>query len=47
MSELANLIGLVVRKELYAWFSSGAMNATVNPEKSRSAWILDHHSRKH
>ena len=34
MSELANLIGLVVRKELYAWFSSGAMNATVNPEKA-------------
>ncbi len=36
MSELANLIGLIVRKELYAWFSSGAMNATVNPEKAAS-----------
>lgn len=36
MSELANLIGLIMRKELYAWFSSGAMNATVNPEKAAS-----------
>ena len=39
MSELANLIGLVVRKELYAWFSSGAMNATVNPEKAAEVHV--------
>ena len=36
MAELSSLIGLIVRKELYAWFSSGAMNATVNPEKAAS-----------
>ena len=36
MTELSNLIGLIMRKELYAWFSSGAMNATVNPEKAAS-----------
>lgn len=34
MSELSNLIGLIMRKELYAWFSGGAMNATVNAEKA-------------
>jgi len=34
MTELSSLIGLIMRKELYAWFSSGAMNATVNPEKA-------------
>jgi hypothetical protein len=27
MAELSNLIGLIMRKELYAWFSGGAMNA--------------------
>jgi len=36
MTELSNLIGLIMRKELYAWFSSGAMNATVNAEKAAS-----------
>ena len=36
MSELSNLIGLIMRKELYAWFSGGAMNATVNAEKAAS-----------
>ena len=36
MTELSSLIGLIMRKELYAWFSSGAMNATVNPEKAAS-----------
>jgi len=34
MSEFAALIGLIVRKELYAWFSSGVMNATLNAEKA-------------
>jgi hypothetical protein len=34
MAELSNLIGLIMRKELYAWFSSGAMNATVNAEQA-------------
>ena len=34
MTELSNLIGLIMRKELYAWFSGGAMNATVNAEKA-------------
>jgi len=34
MSELASLIGLIVRKELYDWFSSGVMNATINAEKA-------------
>jgi hypothetical protein len=36
MTELSNLIGLIMRKELYAWFSGGAMNATVNAEKAAS-----------
>ena len=34
MTELAGLIGLIVRKELYGWFSSGVMNATLNSEKA-------------
>ena len=34
MTELSSLIGLIMRKELYAWFSGGAMNATVNAEKA-------------
>jgi len=34
MTEFAALIGLIVRKELYAWFSSGVMNATLNAEKA-------------
>jgi hypothetical protein len=34
MTELSNLIGLIMRKELYAWFSGGAMNASVNAEKA-------------
>ena len=37
MSELASLIGLIVRKELYDWFSSGVMNANINAEKAASA----------
>lgn len=37
MSELASLIGLIVRKELYDWFSSGIMNANINAEKAASA----------
>jgi len=37
MSELASLIGLIVRKELYDWFSSGVMNATINAEKAASS----------
>jgi len=32
MTEFAALIGLIVRRELYAWFSSGVMNATLNAE---------------
>ena len=36
MGELAALIGLIVRKELYGWFSSGVMNATLNAEKAAS-----------
>jgi len=34
MTEFAALIGLIVRKEIYAWFSSGVMNATINAEKA-------------
>ena len=34
MTELSNLIGLIMRKELYAWFAGGAMNASVNAEKA-------------
>jgi len=37
MSEFANLISLLIRKELYAWFSSGVINATVNAEKAAAA----------
>lgn len=37
MTEFASLIGLIVRKELYDWFSSGVMNATINAEKAASA----------
>jgi len=36
MAELSNLIGLIMRKELYAWFASGAMNATVDSAKAAS-----------
>jgi len=31
---LADLIALIVRKELYAWYSSGAINAVVNAENA-------------
>ncbi len=34
MKEFAGLIALVVRKELYAWFNSGAIAATINSEKA-------------
>lgn len=34
MKEFASLIALVVRKELYQWFNSGAIAATVNAEKA-------------
>lgn len=34
LSGLAELISLVVRKELYAWYSSGAINAVVNAENA-------------
>jgi hypothetical protein len=34
MKEFAALIALVVRKELYEWFNSGAIAATVNAEKA-------------
>lgn len=34
MKEFAALIGLIVRKELYEWFNSGAIAATVNAEKA-------------
>ena len=34
MKELASLIGLIVRKELYEWFNSGAIPTTVNAEKA-------------
>lgn len=37
LTELSALIGLIIRKELYAWFSSGVIPATVNPEKAASA----------
>lgn len=37
MGEFANLISLLIRKELYAWFSSGVINATVNAEKAAAA----------
>ena len=34
MKEFASLIALVVRKEIYEWFNSGAIAATVNAEKA-------------
>jgi len=34
MKEFAALIALVVRKELYEWFNSGSIAATVNAEKA-------------
>ncbi len=34
MKEFAALIALVVRKEIYEWFNSGAISATVNAEKA-------------
>jgi len=37
MGEFANLISLLIRKELYAWFSSGVINATINAEKAASS----------
>lgn len=37
MTELTSLIGLIMRKELYDWFSSGVMNATINAEKAASS----------
>ena len=37
MSELATLFSLIVKKELYAWFNSGAISATVNAEKAAAA----------
>jgi len=37
LKELSALIGLIIRKELYAWFSSGVVNATVNAEKAAAA----------
>lgn len=37
MLEFANLISLLMRKELYAWFSSGVINATINAEKAASS----------
>jgi hypothetical protein len=36
MSEFAGLISLLIRKELYSWFSSGVMNASLNAEKAAS-----------
>jgi hypothetical protein len=37
MKELSNLIGLIVRKELYAWFNSGSIASTVNAEKAAAS----------
>jgi len=34
MKEFAALIALIVRKELYEWFNSGAIPTTVNAEKA-------------
>ena len=34
MAEFANLIALIVRKELYAWFNSGALNTPLNAERA-------------
>ena len=37
MAEFASLISLLIRKELYGWFSSGVINASVNAEKAAAA----------
>lgn len=37
LKELSALIGLIIRKELYAWFSSGVISATLNAEKAASS----------
>ena len=37
LAELSALIGLIIRKELYAWFSSGVIPATLNAEKAAAA----------
>lgn len=37
LKELSALIGLIIRKELYAWFSSGIIPTTLNAEKAASA----------
>tara|TARA_B100000963_G_scaffold361589_1_gene397964 strand:- start:34989 stop:35687 length:699 start_codon:yes stop_codon:yes gene_type:complete len=37
LKELSALIGLIIRKELYAWFASGVLPTTVNPEKAASS----------
>jgi len=37
MAEFATLIGLIVRRELYNWFNSGAIPATINAEKAAAA----------
>ena len=37
LTELSALIGLIIRKELYAWFSSGVIPATLNAEKAASS----------
>lgn len=37
LTELSALIGLIIRKELYAWFSSGVVNVNINAEKAASS----------
>ena len=37
LKELSTLIGLIIRKELYAWFSSGVIPATLNAEKAAAS----------
>jgi len=37
MNELASLISLLMRKELYEWFNSGVMAASLNAEKAAAA----------
>lgn len=37
LGEFAALIGLIVRRELYNWFNSGAIPATINAEKAAAA----------
>ena len=34
MKEMAALIALIIRQELYKWFSSGAISTTLNTEKA-------------